>query len=321
MDTVSLTDILPILDDKPAVIAAVRQGFIAHNRKEITGPDPVALLFGASAEALFGDCHIKTAYGETQPYFCIKVATGFYKNPEKNLPVNNGLTLLFSAETGAPQILFQDQGYLTAARTAAAGALAAALADNTQPHILGIIGTGHQAELQARWISASCNINAITLWGRSLDKAHKLKHRLGDLDIDIQVIPTIPALCQMANLIVTATPSTAPLLMANYIEPGHHIIAMGSDSSGKIELDPALLQRADVVITDDRAQCLAHGEWGHAVRAGLVDKTTALDLGHILETPESVKLNNQTISIVDLTGLGAQDLAIASLVYQRLNRP
>lgn len=314
----SLKQIQPVLDDKVAVLEAVKQGFIFHAQGKITLPEPVQLLFGDITDRVTGDCHIKTASSQALPFFCIKVATGFYDNPAQGLPVNNGLVVLMSSETGAPLALFQDDGYLTSIRTAAAGALAAKLVKSDRPLTLGIIGTGHQAELQARWISQTRPISKIVLWGRSEDKAKILKERLKTIKAEITISPSVTDLCGQAELIVTTTYSNSPLVQAKDIKPGHHIIAMGSDSPGKTELEPGVLKRADVILTDDHAQCLHHGEFGHAVKSGMVRETDDVSFGAALNNPGIINLAEESISIVDLTGLGAQDLAIASMVYESL---
>jgi len=318
MRTISLSEILPILEDKSAVIEAVKTGFIQYSQGEISQPAPVQMLFRATSQSLSGDCHVKTASSDSLPYFSIKVATGFYDNPSKGLPVNNGLTILMSSNTGEPLALFQDAGHLTSIRTAAAGALAASLVNFDHPTTLGVIGTGHQAELQARWISAVNPISKIIIWGRSETKAEALKTCLQDTGIDVRTASTISELCKQAKVIVTTTPSTSPVVFARDIRAGHHIIAMGSDSPGKVELEAEILKRADFIVTDDHAQCLHHGEFGNAVRAQGVGETTDISFGKILENPESLNLNHQSISVVDLTGLGAQDLAIASMVFETL---
>jgi len=311
-------EIAPVLECKSKIIEAVKQGFISHAKGEIENPEPVQMLFGVDENSIEGDCHIKTASSKSLPYFCVKLATGFYKNPALGLSVNNGLVLLMSSQTGEPLALFQDDGHLTSARTAAAGALAASLTCSKKPRSLGVIGTGHQAELQARWIASYCELTDIVIWGRSVDKANALKARLADLGLEVETAASVTELCQGAKLIVTTTPSISPLIMAPDVSPGHHIIAMGSDSPGKVELDPAILGRADVILTDEHFQCLHHGELGHAVTAGLIGETKDQSFGLALKNPESLQLDSETISVVDLTGLGAQDLAIASFVYDTL---
>lgn len=315
MRIITLPEIAPILEDRPAIIAAVKQAFIDHGQGRVTLPEPVQLLFEGSDQALAGDCHIKTASSKSLPYFCVKIATGFYDNPSRGLPVNNGLVLLMSAKTGAPLVMFQDEGHLTLARTAAAGAIAASLKGGSQR--LGIIGTGAQAALQSRWITAHMDIDHVNIWGRNTAKAETLKQNLQDIAPPVAVMKSVADLCAHSDIIVTTTPSTQPILMAEHIRAGHHIIAVGADSPGKIELDPKILDMANIIITDDHEQCLHHGEFGHGVRTGYVAETADINFGQALS--DGIVLDDDIISVVDLTGLGAQDLAIASAVFEKLS--
>lgn len=315
MRIIPFSEIEPHLADKAGIISTIKDAFIAHAKGQVTMPEPVQLLFETSTGALTGDCHVKTAKAEGFQFFSVKVATGFYENPSKNLPVNNGLIMLFSAETGEPAVLFQDEGYLTMARTAAAGALAAGLKSSDKPQSLGIIGTGVQAELQARWISSHMEISEIHIWGRDQQKAECLKSRL--TGISLVVSDTMSDLCAVSDIIVTTTPATSPLLMAEDIRPGHHIVALGADSPGKIELDPGIFSKADYVFADDIAQCLHHGDSGQAVKSGLISQADITSLGAALS--ENSNIHDTAISVVDLTGLGVQDLAIASKVYRLLS--
>ena len=301
------------------VIDAVRDAFIAHSRGEMFMPSPVQMMFRSDDHTIKGDCHVKSAYAHTHPYFCIKIATGFYDNPNIGLDVNNGLVLLLSSETGEPLALFQDGGFMTSARTAAAGALAAGLAFNKGAKRLGVIGTGHQAEMQSRWIGAHCDVKNVTLFGRSIAKAQALKDKLHDLEIDIHVASSVSECARQSDVIVTTTPSVSPLLFLDDLKPGHHIVALGSDSPGKTEIESKILGHADVVITDDHRQCLEHGEFGAAVRAGYLSNTDDLNFGAVLNDPSLANIGESTVSIVDLTGLGVQDLAIVSLIYSRLH--
>lgn len=317
MQVIGLEEIRPLLD-KAAIIEAIREAFILQARGEIETPAPMQMLFGAQAQELMGDCHVKSALSGSFPYFCIKVATGFYGNPARGLDVNNGLILMFSAETGAPLALLQDEGCLTSARIAAAGALAASLMTGVTPKRLGVIGSGEQAEQQARWIAAHVGVSQITVCARAADKASKLVSRLGDTGIPLQVAASAAELCAQSDIIVTTTPATSPVLMSSDVKGGKHIIAVSADSPGKNELDPQILARADVIITDDHKQALGHGEFGTAVRAGLVAESKDRALGAVLADPAAFKVGEGVLSVVDLTGLGAQDLAIASLVYEKL---
>ncbi len=319
MRIVSLSEIEPVIADRRAVIAAVRQSFINHSEGKVSLPPPVQMLFKDTAAELRGDCHVKCAYSDDYPYYCVKIASGFYGNAAAGKSVNNGLVMLFSAASGEPLALFEDQGHLTSARTAAAGALAVRLLGGPEPKVLGIVGTGHQAELQARWANDYTNLSKIVVWSRSSQKAKLLCARLGDTSTPIDVTDTVADLCAVADVIVTTTPATSPVVLATDIRLNQAIVAVGADSPGKTELDSAILRQAATIFTDDHEQCLHHGEFGTAVRTGFVSEDVDVSFGKALAAPDHFPSIPASVSVVDLTGLGAQDLAIASMVWEALN--
>jgi ornithine cyclodeaminase len=118
------------------------------------------------------------------------------------------------------------------------------------------------------------------------------------------------------NLIVTATAATAPLLWADDIQPGTHITAMGSDTPEKQELDPAILQKADLVVADSISQCLVRGEIAHALRERVIEQQLLVELGQIIAREAAGRTAPDQITVADLTGVAVQDIQIAKLVYE-----
>lgn len=317
MRIVSIKDIEPIVSDKAAVINAVKEGFIAHGRGDITQPSPTQMLFLGAGDRVRGDCHFKAAYSDKYKYFCVKIATGFYDNAEQGLAVNDGFLLLLSSDTGAPLALFQDNGLLTSVRTAAAGALAVDLVGG-KGATLGIAGAGHQAEMQARWISEHTSISEIFLWSRTHANAIALAARFNDLAIRVTTVSSVTELCRQADIILTATPSTNPIVTSESIRAGHRIVAIGADSPNKVELEAQILASATQIITGDHKQCLHHGEFGNAIRAGLIADDSDISFGTCLADRTLINRAADATTVVDLTGLGAQDLAVAALVWESI---
>ena len=134
---------------------------------------------------------------------------------------------------------------------------------------------------------------------------------------DVSVAAEVSSLMQRCNLVITTTPSNVALIMANDVRPVTHIVAMGCDNPGKQELDAALFPRAAVIMVDDHDQCVHHGDYGHAVRDGLVPENTDIYLGSVLSGDKPGRINDKDITIVDLTGIAAQDMAVAGLVWSR----
>jgi ornithine cyclodeaminase len=297
------------------VIDAVRQALIWQAEGIVQSPMPGQLLF----DEPHGDCHIKYGCVPGNPTFVIKVATGFYDNPKLGLPVNQGLVLVFDARTGVPQVLLRDDGWLTAWRTAAATALAAETLAPEEVCEIGIVGTGLQASLAIEWLPETLGDRPFAVWGRNVSKAEALAMKYIREGVSVRAVVRIEELLNDCSVIVTATPSKEPLFDADLAQPGTHFVALGADSPGKQELPSKLFARAAHILTDDHAQCLDHGDFGNAVRSGCAQPDADVMLGCVLSGRVSVTRAPEDISIADLTGIAAEDIAVADLFSALLN--
>ena len=303
----------PLLDRR-AVLEVVRAALIAHARGQVQSPLPGQLLFPQA----HGDCHIKFCAATGAARFIVKVATGFYENPRRGLPVNNGLVAIFDAATGAPSVIFAEEGWLTAWRTAAATALAAQALAPPAISAIGLIGTGLQASLATEWLPETLGAHELIVHGRNPDKAEQLAARVRSRGGQARRARDVAEVLAAANVVVTATCSERPLFSVQQVSRGTHLVALGADGPGKQELPHGLFAQASVVATDDHEQCLRFGELGTAVREGAYPEDRAVLLGHLLSGEVRVGRGDQDITIADLTGIAAEDLAIAELFARRL---
>ncbi len=266
-----------------------------------------------------GEVDVKTAYVPGLDGFAIKMSPGFFDNPALGLPSTSGLMVLFSAKTGMVQALLLDNGYLTDVRTAAAGAVAARHLARADAARACIIGAGTQARLQLRALLLVRSITAATLWARDLAKAEASASDLtAELDIPVNAMSDRAAAVSAADIIVTTTPSAEPLVMADWLRPGQHVTAMGSDQDHKQELDSAILARADLYVPDSLAQTALMGELRSALASGAVPADAVFpDLGDIVASKAPGRTDATNITVCDLTGTGVQDTAIATLAGQR----
>jgi ornithine cyclodeaminase len=114
-----------------------------------------------------------------------------------------------------------------------------------------------------------------------------------------------------ADVIVTITSSFAPILLRDHVRPGTHIAAMGTDTKGKQELDPALVAAASV-FTDEVAQAVSIGECQHAAAQGLVAADEVVPLGAVIAGLARGRTSRDQITLFDGTGIALQDLAVAA---------
>jgi ornithine cyclodeaminase len=302
--------VLPGID----VVAAMERAFATYAAGRAVVPPVGELLFADPP----GDAHIKYGYVEGDEVFVIKVATGFYDNPKRGLPPNSGLMLVFDARTGLPQAVLLDQGHLTNIRTAAAGAVAAKYLAPKAISTIAVLGGGLQARLQAVHLMAVTACRRIALWARRREAAEACAADLTAAGFTVTVVDSPAAAAAEAELIVTATAATAPLLQAADIRSGTHITAMGSDTETKQELSTAILGKADLVVADSIAQCRVRGEISRALAAGAVDQAALVELGDVVAGKAPGRTSDDQITVADLTGVAVQDIEIAKAVLAGL---
>ncbi|HTB14466.1 MAG TPA: hypothetical protein VK752_23005 [Bryobacteraceae bacterium] len=286
MRILDLEQIRRLIDDG-AVILKMREALIAQARGECSTPMPMHL-----DTANGGEVHMKSSYRRGGKYFALKMASTFHGK-------GNGMIMLCSAETGEPVAYLADEGHLTDVRTAAVAAMVAKELGR-QDTSIGILGTGIQARLTARFHRQALPIEKVFIWGRDPEKAS-----LCAAEIGATVVSSAAELAASTRFIVTCTASRAPLLFARDLQAGTHISAVGADSVGKQELDPSILRSADLLLLDSRGQCEKLGELQHASDVGSVE------IGEYCQQPRTADS-----SVADFTGLGVEDLFIAQMIFE-----
>jgi ornithine cyclodeaminase len=298
-------------------VDVIERAFAALASGEVVMPP----IMSMELEAMQGEVDAKTAYIPGFDSFALKVSTGFYGNAALGLPSLNGLMVLFSAKTGQVEAVLLDNGYLTDIRTAAAGAVAARHLGPEQVETAGVIGTGLQARLQAEAAHLVRPFARILIHGRDMDKAHACAADLArTLGVKAEAVADPAALVAESQLVVTTTPAREPILKADWLHPGLHITAMGSDADYKNEIEPAALIRADAYVCDRVSQCEKLGELRSALSTDLWHKGTPAELGEVIVGTKPGRTSPDAVTICDLTGTGVQDTAIATHVRARFPR-
>ena len=284
----------------------ISEAYVASSSGHVQTGDVVHLSFPESN----GDCHVKSGHILKTDTYVIKIASGFYDNPSKGLPSSNGMMLAFSATTGEPTAILRDEGWLTDMRTGIGGAIATkALAAKNAKKVL-IIGSGIQAKFQAKCLASlmperSFNFN---IWGRNEDAVKVLVEELRGQSLNADVAKNLDEQVSLADIIITTTPATSALFGDNLVKPGTHITAIGADTHGKQELPTSLIESASLLVCDMMSQSLNHGEFQVINDTNLSQKV--LELGAILSTSCAGRTSDNDITIADLTGIAAQDIAI-----------
>ena len=298
-----------------AAVDCVEQGFTTLAGGHVVMP-PIMTLMVPDHN---GEVCVKTAYVPGIDSFAMKMSPGFFDNPRLGLPSTSGLMVLFSAATGMLEALLLDNGYLTDLRTAAAGAVAARHLAGAEAARVCVVGAGVQARMQLEALALVRPLTGATIWARDDKKAQAAAAGLSaDLALPVRAAAGLAQAVAEADIVVTTTPATAPLIEAQWLRPGQTVIAMGSDQEHKVELAPACLAMATRYIPDSQAQCALKGELRSALAAGVVPADRRYDeLGDVTSGRAPGRQSPEEILIADLTGTGVQDTAIATLARQR----
>lgn len=314
MEIISLDTIKKIVP-KINLMQKIEEGFKAYSQQKVVVPPVGEMIFDKPP----GDVHIKYGYIKGDDIYVIKIASGFYDNPKIHLPTGNGVMLIFSQRTGGLLSILLDEGYLTDIRTAIAGAIAAKYLAPKHVEGIGIVGTGVQARLQLAYLKDIVSCRQVYLFGRCHHKCEEYKSEMEHLGFQITMVEDIPSLLKNANLIVTATAATSPLIYSDHIRPGTHITAVGADTIEKQELDATVFKKVDVLVADSISQCIDRGEIAKAINQNMIEVSQIVEMGDLIMDKTLGRRHDTDISVADLTGVAVQDIQIAKAVYQNVS--
>jgi alanine dehydrogenase len=286
------------------VNAAVESAFADHGRGLVRMPPKVYVTLPS------GDFRTMPAYLPTLDIAGVKIVNVHPDNPAKGLPTVMALTVILDTGTGKPLAIL-NATRLTDMRTGAAGAVACKYLSPKKEIVLGVVGTGKQAEAQVSAIARVLEIERIKIWSRNEIHAGKFAERFREFPCTAS---TVEKVCD-CDVLVTTTPSRSPIVRDEWIHEGTHINAIGADAPGKEELDPVILRRAQVFV-DDPAQAVHSGEINVPITRGLYRETDiAGTIGEVV-IGKKKRRDPAAITVFDSTGLAIQDLAIAKIAMQ-----
>ncbi|PYE50525.1 ornithine cyclodeaminase family protein [Deinococcus yavapaiensis] len=314
---------LAVLDDAtirsllvwPDVIELIDVTFAADARGQATVLPVVGHSLNGGRYSL-KTSHLRLGNGEEMlEVFGLKMGSYFPGNVERHLPTHSAAMLLGDPRTGQPAALLAANA-ITEFRTAAAGAVAARRLAREDASVVALFGTGGQARAQIEALTHVRSVREVRVWSRSRERAESFVDRLNLPGVTAKVVMDGQAACHEADLVVTVTPATRAIIEREWITPGTHVNAMGSDAPGKQELDPALVASAKVVV-DRRGQSVGIGELQAPVARGLMRvEDVHAELGEVCAALRPGRENDREITVFDSTGVSFQDTALAGMALR-----
>lgn len=297
-------------------ISAVEEAFRLYGEGKAQPPGVLGLHVDG------GGFHIKAGMLDLRKqYFAAKVNGNFPGNPSRfGLPTIQGVIVLCDAEKGTP-LAVMDSRDVTSLRTAAATAVAARYLARPASQTVTICGCGEQAGHQLRALAHIFNLRSVLAFDATVERATRFADGLSsELHLAIRPVNELRPAVAQSDICVTCTPSHQPFLGADDVAEGTFVAAVGADSANKSEIDPTLMSKAKVVC-DVLEQCAAIGDLHHALESGAMRRADVFaELGSIVAGKMPGRESDKEITIFDSTGMALQDVAAATVVYEKALR-
>ncbi len=274
------------------LIPAMKQALIAFSGGQVVQPVRQTLTVEEEGGFFLLMPAISKAMG-------VKLVTFYPRNADKDLHTHHAMIMLFERATGVP-LAVMDGGLITEMRTAAVSAVATDLLAAPEARVLAILGSGVQARSHVAALRQVRELDEIRIWSRTPAHAEALAAEVRGRSCSAEEAVS------GADVIVTTTPATEPILQGAWLKPGAHVNAVGYAGAQGRELDSAAMQ--SVVYVDSRAS--AEVEAGDITFAGA---EIYAELGEALVGGKRARV--EEITIFESLGLAIEDVAAAQLVY------
>ncbi|MDF2442457.1 MAG: hypothetical protein JWR01_660 [Subtercola sp.] len=302
------------LVDTPATVALIEDAFLRLSTGEAE-QSPVVVVNDDRAAAKFlvlaGLSHL-TQTASTKTFADVP------RNALAGLPTQRSLISLFSAVTGEPLAVL-DGRVPTRERTAATSAVATKFLSRPESRVLGLVGAGGLAAPHVRSIMQIRDIQTVRVWSRTPDTVERLRAQLDDLPVEFVACTSAESAVRESDIVCTLTPSSEPVVSAEWFRPGTHINAVGAPPRPTHrEIDSRTMASASVTVDDIAAALQKSGDVVIPLTEGLFDER------HISRTLTDVvggtvvgRHTSDEVTLFNSVGTGIQDLTVGTLYFER----
>jgi alanine dehydrogenase len=291
------SDVAELLD-MPSAIQALLDAFAARARDKAVIVPRTRWMFGDKRLNVMGGGITKQGRYALKSY-----GSGAYH------------VLLYSADGLLAMIESDNLGQI---RTGAATAVATEKMARRGAGKVALIGTGRQARTQALALNAVGMLKELAVAARDRGRLESFCDGLAnEVDAPVRAAASPEDAVASADIVVAATNSATPVVMNAWLKPGTHIVGMGANAANRREIDPDIVLRASLLVTDDIAQAkMEAGEFIDLAKAGRLDWNKVKPLHEIVTAP-SIQRGDKDITLFKSLGVGLEDVAVASVIYDR----
>jgi ornithine cyclodeaminase/alanine dehydrogenase-like protein (mu-crystallin family) len=224
---------------------------------------------------------------------------------------------LYRATTGELLALVE-ANHLGQIRTGAASGVASKYMARSDARTVGIIGTGFQARTQLQAIAGVRNLLHIRAYGRDAPRRARFAQEMSEkLHVPVEAADSAEAAVREADIVVTATSASRPVLLGAWLAPGTHINAIGANFPQKHELDEEAVTRAGIIVADSREQSkMEAGDLIHVLGADAGRWTNVKELSDVVTGIAPGRTSDRQITLFKSNGIATEDIAVAARVYE-----
>jgi alanine dehydrogenase len=224
--------------------------------------------------------------------------------------------MLYSTETGELLAMLQADR-LGQMRTGAASGVATKYLARQDARSAGIFGTGWQARSQLEAVCAVRHIQSIKAYGRDATRRQTFCTEMSQqLQIPVEPAATPEATVKGMDVVITSTNARDPLFDGNWLEPGAHVNAIGSNALIRREIDDTTVRRSALIVVDSKEQArLECGDLLGPLERGLIHWEQIRELGDVVAGYTPGRRQASDITLFESHGLAVWDLAAGMAVY------
>ena len=296
------------IDVMSDALIALAKGQVHLPLRVVVRPSEAAGLMALMPTYISGE---RAAYG-------VKVIGVFPGNPAKGKDSHQGAVLLLSAETGEPLALMNASA-ITAIRTAAVSGVATRWLARNDASDLAIIGSGVQARSHLAALACVRSIKRVRVTSRHLEHAKAFAKEMSEhYDFPIEPVKNVEAAVRGADLIVTATSSSKPIVRREWIAAGAHLNVVGASQPNAREVDTATMAAASLFVDRRESTLNESGDYLFAVRDGAIrPEHIRAEIGEVLMGARPGRTTIEEITLFKSLGLAVEDVAAAEYIYRQ----
>jgi ornithine cyclodeaminase/alanine dehydrogenase-like protein (mu-crystallin family) len=294
--------------DMEGCIAAMEGALATLARGEMDMP--LRSVFAPGDGSLIGLMPAHRA-GE-DPLYSLKTVCVYPENPKRGLDAHQGTVTLFDGETGVVRALMNASA-ITAIRTAAVTAVATRLLAREDTRKLAILGAGVQARSHLDSMRAVRDFDQIVLYSPTQAHAQALAEEFG-----VEVASSAEDAVRGADVVVTATNATEPVLERSWLKEGAHLNAVGGRPPQMTELDPETVAAAALFVDRRESAENEAGDYRQALEEGAIGpEHIRAEIGEVLIGAKPGREDDTQLTMFRSLGLAVEDLAAAEYVVRR----